>query len=90
MTEDAADDADVKVQVLVNVSKRRFKHAVDRNRVKRQIREAYRLNKEVLASAVPQGKRVLLAFLWLSDRHSPSATVAARVVSLLKRISKEL
>ena len=31
--------------MMVSVSKRRFKHAVDRNRVKRQIREAYRKNK---------------------------------------------
>lgn len=31
------------VKVLLSVSKRHFKHAVDRNRAKRQIREAYRL-----------------------------------------------
>ncbi len=32
-------------QVLISVSKRIFKRAVDRNRLKRLIREAYRLNK---------------------------------------------
>ena len=30
------------VQLLISVPKKKFKHAVDRNRVKRQIREAYR------------------------------------------------
>jgi len=35
----------VQRQLSVNVSKRRFKHAVDRNRVKRLMREAYRLQK---------------------------------------------
>lgn len=36
-------------QVLISVSKRHFKHAVDRNRAKRQIRESWRLNKEILS-----------------------------------------
>lgn len=36
------------IQVLFSVSKRRFKHAVDRNRAKRQMREAWRRHRHVL------------------------------------------
>lgn len=36
------------LQVSVSVSKRRFKHAVDRNNIKRLLREGYRLNKSLL------------------------------------------
>ena len=81
---------DEPVQVLVSVSKKRFRHAVDRNRIKRQVREAYRLHKQVLSDAVPSDKRLLLAFIWLSDRHLPSAGVSSRVVSLLHRIAEKL
>ena len=42
------------IQFTASVSKRRFKHAVDRNRVKRLIREAYRLRKHELYDALSE------------------------------------
>lgn len=82
----AGEDA---VQLLISVPKKRFHHAVDRNRVKRQIREAYRKNKWLIYDALPADKQLLLAFVWLSDRHLPSAEVEHRVVSLLQRVAEE-
>ena len=82
--------AEPPVQLLISVPKRRFKHAVDRNRVKRQLREAFRLSKQLLADHVPAGQQVALAFIWLSDQHQPSAAIAHRVQSLLKRIASHL
>ena len=81
---------DVPVQLLVSVSKRHFKHAVDRNRVKRQIREAYRLNKQLLCDVVPETDQVLMALVWLADEHYPAQEVEKRVVKLMQRMVEKL
>jgi len=81
---------DSPVQLLISVPKKRFKHAVDRNRVKRQIREAFRQHKDLLWQVVPEEQRLLLAFIWLSDEHRPSREVTQRVVGLMERISEKL
>ena len=76
------------VQLLISVPKKKFKHAVDRNRVKRQIREAYRKNKAILEGTVGEGQMLLIAFIWLSDRHFATNEIEKRVVSLLKQMAK--
>lgn len=85
-TERHADAAPV--QVLFSVSKRQFKHAVDRNRVKRQLREAYRLNKTLLPE-VADGRQLLIAFIWVTNRHYRSEKVTAAMVKALNKISAE-
>ncbi|MBL4655891.1 MAG: ribonuclease P protein component [Bacteroidia bacterium] len=41
-------DSDFPVQIAISVSKKNFSKAVDRNLIKRRIREIYRRNKEIL------------------------------------------
>lgn len=80
------------VQVLISVSKRHFKRAVKRNRVKRQIREAYRTNKQPLIEAMqPTPDRALaLAFIWQADELYDSPAVAAAMRSLLTRLRERI
>lgn len=71
--------------IMVSVSKKRFKRAVKRNRVKRQIREAYRRNKELLLEPLKAAEhKVAIAFIWLDDKLHTSAEVEARVKKLLQ------
>ena len=76
------------VQLLISVPKKKFKHAVDRNRVKRQIREAYRKNKSLFEGAVEEGQMLLIAIIWLSDKHFATNEVEKRVISLLKHMAR--
>lgn len=78
------------VQMMISVPKRRFKHAIDRNRVKRQVREAYRKNKHLLYNKLPNGKKITLGFLWLDAKHHTSAVVEDKVQNLLRRIGESI
>lgn len=82
----------VPVKMMVSVSKRHFKRAVKRNRVKRQVREAYRLNKEIVVSAMADSpnRQLLLGFIWMSDELYDSDTVTRSMQVLLKRIADKL
>ncbi len=79
------------VQLLVSVPKKHLHHAVDRNRTKRQLREAYRLNKHLVLDALPADKQLAVALVWLSDRLQPTdRVVRPRVVNLLRRMTEKL
>jgi len=81
-----------KVQVLVSVPKKHFKRAVKRNRVKRQVREAYRKHKSYVTLRVNEltDKQLLIAFIWLSNELIDSVTIEQRVSNLLQRIGERV
>ncbi len=79
---------DVSAQMMVSVPKRFFKRAVKRNLVKRQIREAYRLHKQILPDR--DGKTLVLAFIWMDDQLHESEEVGKKVENLLLRVSERL
>ena len=75
------------VRILVSVSKRYFKRAVKRNRIKRQLREAYRLHKQLLQ---PTTAGLDVAFLWTSAEVLPTEAVSQKMQTLLCRMQERL
>ena len=85
------ESAEVPVQVLVSVSKRHFKRAVKRNRVKRQTREAYRKNKgPIVEAATSVGRNYALAFIYMADELFPSKTIDEGVAKLITRLGEKI
>lgn len=79
-------------QIMVSVPKKCFKRAVKRNRVKRQIREAYRLNKAIVTEQMKkhEGKYLTMAFIWLDAELHATDEIKAKMINLLGRISERL
>lgn len=76
------DQANNMHQVLISVSKKNFKKAVDRNSIKRRIREAYRLNK----SLMPSQNKLAIAYIYSVKEILPSAQIRERLVKTFKRL----
>lgn len=76
-------------KVLISVAKKRLRHAVDRNRAKRQTREAYRLHKQPLVDALAaKGVQMHVAFVWLATEPVQTAVLfnaMSRIVSTIVR-----
>jgi len=74
---------DVALKAGVGTSKRNFKRAVHRNRVKRLLREAWRLNKPELQNILANSPQQMIVFLHYSDRILPTQEFIGEKVKIL-------
>jgi len=79
--------ADASVTVLITTPKKKIKNAVDRNYIKRRIRESYRLRKQVLIRLFSEkDQQLLLAFIYLHDEKSSFGIIDKAIDKALQRL----
>lgn len=78
------------ISILTSVSKKRFKRAVKRNRVKRLIREAYRLNKKgYIEFATQSAKSLDIAFLYLKSELPTYAEIEKAILKTINILNEK-
>lgn len=83
----SADEQEPTAAILISVAKKRFRHAVDRNLVKRRIREAYRTGKHKFIDTLQNsGKKMAVAILYIDNRHNSTVFLKRKMEKLLDGI----
>jgi len=82
---------EIPIQFIFVVSKKRFKKAVDRNRIKRLFKEAYRLNKHNFSSKIIDKNKSLAVFLSFVDNKIPTfENMTKFVLNVFEKISNKI
>ena len=76
--------------ILVSVPKKRIKKAVHRNRIKRLIRESYRLNKQLIDSSSIHETSIDIAFIYVKDTASEFSLMQKAMKKALNQISDRI
>ena len=83
-------DTEETARILISVPKKRFKSAVKRNRIKRLIRENYRLNKHDLIDFLNLNHiQIKIAFNFISDELPEFETLQKKLKLALNKIINE-
>ena len=85
------EKSEIPVKMLIGVPKKRYKHSVDRNRIKRLFREIYRLNKIELFSILENKKfSIYLSINYISSEIFPYETMQRKWQETIEILRQKL
>lgn len=85
-----ADENSQPAKVLITVSKRNFKKAVDRNKIKRLIREVYRKNKYILYERLNDSNfNINFAIIYTAKQIIQYSELEVKIINMLNRLILE-
>lgn len=76
-------------RIAISVSKRKFKHAVERNRLKRLTREAFRLNKKAFYEQLNPEKTLDILFIYLDKQLTEYPKIEKSMQSAMLKIGEK-
>ncbi len=83
--------ANYPAKILFTTSKKRFKKAVDRNRIKRLLRESYRKNKSPLYEALDKkGLKLAIGLIYNSKELPLYSEVEKKIIAIIHRLTLEI
>jgi ribonuclease P protein component len=81
-------DSNFLIQAGVSVAKRKVNLAVNRNRIKRLMREAYRKNKHLIYEGI--NTKYIFMFLYLDEKEQNYVFIEEKMTNLLEKFLKKL
>jgi ribonuclease P protein component len=77
-------------KVMITVSSRNFRNAVDRNRIRRIVREVYRKNKQILYESITESSmRLAFVLIYTGKNIIQYSEAEAKIILILQRLVDE-
>ena len=77
------------MQILISIPKRNFKKSVDRNILKRLIREAYRINKYIIVDNISNNKIIVFTLIYSGKEILNFKLIEEKIILILHRLKQE-